>query len=317
VILSSYWADTENTLDMWTYQDAAWSLSVAEAFDGSVTRIIADQNPLTGDIFLAVENFGSDAIEVWRYSGSSWTLHSTFSSVNIAEPEDLLVVDENTMYLVYSSYIDPDFGVSVCEFDGASWTIVGAENEITGTISQPRAAVDGSGTVFLTYQDQAVTPDEIVIESWSGANWVEEVRGINVGSSNGLDTVSNSSNGVWVIFNDNGLQGEAVVKRYDTVDVSTVGISTISDGAAITYRIGFSPDNVLHVLYTDEGSDDEAVLKNWNGSNWESVGENGFTYGDVAEALDYAFSSDGTPYVAYIAVGHSRYVTVMKRSSTE
>jgi hypothetical protein len=45
---------------------------------------------------------------------------------------------------------------------------------------------------------------------------------------------------------------------------------------------------------------------------WTPVGEKGFTYGDVAQFSQIRLQSDGTPVVAYSAIGHNHMLTVMR-----
>ncbi len=89
-----------------------------------------------------------------------------------------------------------------------------------------------------------------------------------------------------------------------------LGVEGISDGVADWSSLIVTYDGKPYIAYSDKGSGGKAIVKVFNGKDWESVG--GFVSEDFAEFVTMKRASDGILYVAYRDLGVKGKATVKR-----
>ena len=87
--------------------------------------------------------------------------------------------------------------------------------------------------------------------------------------------------------------------------------STDTDSVALQ----IDSNNTPYILYQDSTAQNRATVRKYNGVNWTTVGNPGFSAGAIAYA-SIAIDSHNTPYVVYQDAGNSLIATCMKYTGT-
>jgi hypothetical protein len=110
-----------------------------------------------------------------------------------------------------------------------------------------------------------------------------------------------------------GINGKAVVMKFNGTSWGTVGNAGFSAGDAGFITLAYAPDGTPHVAYGDwgNGRNGKATVMKFNGTSWVSVGNPGFSAGE-SMYHSLAFAPDGTVTVAYRDWGNEARATVMQ-----
>ncbi len=103
----------------------------------------------------------------------------------------------------------------------------------------------------------------------------------------------------YVAFGDSTNGGKATVIKYNGTNWVNVGNSGFSEGGAAIYPRGLYIDNdgTPYLAYQDMTNGRKATVKKFDGTNWVTVGNAGFSPGQ-ADFLSL-YVSNGIPYVSY------------------
>ncbi|MEZ4916617.1 MAG: hypothetical protein R2836_06480, partial [Chitinophagales bacterium] len=65
------------------------------------------------------------------------------------------------------------------------------------------------------------------------------------------------------------------------------------------------------VVYQDGNQNNKATVKKYNGSNWQFIGNEGFTAG-VASYTNIVLNNNNTPYISYTDYANGKSISVQK-----
>ena len=183
-----------------------------------------------------------------------------------------------------------------------SWVNVGGTNFSAGVVNFTSMAIDGSGTPYVVYQDQA-NSNKATVMKFNGSSWVTVgSAGFSDSSAYSTSIAIDTGGTPYVVYMDYGHGYKATVKKFNGSSWITVGNSGFSDSDALYTTITIDKNGTPYVVYQDYSADDSysdaATVMKFNGSIWSIVGTAGFTIGE-ANYTSISIDTGGTPYVAY------------------
>src|SRR6056297_762732 len=107
-----------------------------------------------------------------------------------------------------------------------------------------------------------------------------------------------SSDNLYVVFDDQDEFGNATVMKYDSGYWTAVGARDFSASQANRIEIAFDSQDTPYVVYPDGDYSDKATMWTYDGSSWGKVGNSGFSPQAAGDPV-IAFAPDDTPYIAY------------------
>ena len=240
----------------------------------------------------------------WKYCGaggfsSGIGLNPTIALSPIGEP--------------YVAFDDGDLGgsISVMKYDGNSWSFVGPTIFSGYLLDAPCIAFNPSGEPVVAFHHYDGM-EKINVKKFNGNNWV------NVGTTNfdiaeELSFELTPTGEPYIAYL--GLSfpswGDCVVRHLDSqgywILVGSPGIV----GTAKYVSLALDSSVIPHVAFMDQDLGSRASVKKFNGTDWEYLGQGGFSSAE-ARNTRLVFSHSGEAFVAFKDYGYNRKVTVMK-----
>jgi hypothetical protein len=192
-----------------------------------------------------------------------------------------------------------------------SWVNEGSAGFSAGQTDFTSIAIDGSGTPYVVYKDNANSQKATVMK-YNGSSWVNVgTAGFSAGSAYYTSIAIDGSGTPYVVYQDGGNSYKATVMKYNGSSWVNEGTAGFSAGAAEYPSIAIDGSGTPYVVYRDAGNSYKATVMKYNGSSWVNVGTAGFSAG-IANYTSIAIDGSGTPYVVYHDGGNSAKTTVMK-----
>ena len=109
-----------------------------------------------------------------------------------------------------------------------------------------------------------------------------------------------------------------IVKKYTGPGWETVGSGSVFElGSFFRFDLEIASDGTLFIAYNDETTGDRKIsVSKFNGSDWELVGAQGFSAGEI-QFPQMAFDSNDVPYVVYRDFANGHDATVQKFNGSE
>ncbi|GIP22562.1 S-layer homology domain-containing protein [Paenibacillus sp. J22TS3] len=274
-------------------------------------------NTIGGIPYVAFDNNDTGLVTVAKLVNGEWEELGNDSISSNRSTIVKMVLDNGTPYIMYIDQYN-FYKKIVKKFNGTTWESLGPAFE--GSYAQ--MAVD-KGTPYILLGDFSNSREnKATVMKLEGNNWVEVGNG---GFSAGSITVPPAiavDHGIpYVAYSDLAHDGKLTVMKYDEdnniwkplgAEGFTAGMAGTGNKGAIHIRI---KDGIPYVMYSDGAYANpqgygKATLIKFNGTEWESVGEPGFSTGETA-SLSFAFNGD-TPYAAYTDFANNYKATVMK-----
>jgi hypothetical protein len=203
--------------------------------------------------------------------------------------------------------------------DWYAWKIVGNEGFSPGKADCESLAINQSGEPYVAFQDYSTVDNgRVTVMKYNGTSWE------NIGSpnfTNGpafyLSFALSQSGEPYVAFMDYNLNEKVSVMKFNGTDWIYVGSAGFSLGSAYDLDLVFSPSGEPYLAYRDRITpyDQKATVMKFNGVDWISVGQPGFTPGD-AHYESLAFGPDGNPYIAFEDCFQNCKASLMKFDGT-
>jgi hypothetical protein len=209
-------------------------------------------------------------------TGSWNVLGTTNFSNGEADDVSMAIGPDGTPYVAYSDDANSG-GITVMKYTGSAWTVVGTADFSDGQVSSTSIAISSTGTPYVAY----------------------DINGACRATQNPLEAcgleVAEFTGGSWI----------------------PVGSSDLSQLGQQASNVSLALDSTgtPYVAYQDMKSNGQASVIEFDGQNWDTVGNPDFSTGS-ADSISLAIDSTGTPYVAYSDMGNSGLTTVMKYQSS-
>lgn len=218
-----------------------------------------------------------------------------------------LTVDDGDVYLAYRRLVDP-WNPVVLEYTGGGWNMLGLIDELPNCGTKTCLRIADDGTVYIGFSEGA--DGRLSIYGYD-AVWAPVGSDISAGMASAISLAPAGGDSMYTAYTDSMPGGAVRVKYYDGTDWHDIS-EGLTDGEAETGEIALDPSGIPFVVYTDFEVSNELNVMRYEAESWTPVGEKGFTYGDVAQFSRMRVLRDGTPVIAYSAVGHGSVVTVMR-----
>lgn len=139
--------------------------------------------------------------------------------------------------------------------------------------------------------------------------------GFSAGWSEHISIALDNNGTPYVVYQDDGNDLKATVKRFNGTSWETVGEAGFSAGMVRYTSIAIGKNGIPYVVYRDEENSSKATVMKYNGISWKAVGNVGFS-DSVVEYTSIAIDETGIPYVVYQDGGNNVKATVKKYNGT-
>ena len=219
-------------------------------------------------------------------------------------------------YVVYRDNTN-NWRATVKKFNGSSWSDVGTPGMSYASATYTQIAISNSGDPYVAYRDNARGGKTSVLKYQSSTNW--QYVGddtFNDGGAGYLRLVFKpGTDEPYIAYADAASGGLAGVKKFNGTSWENVGTPGMGQGAVSNHlAMAFNPSTKEpYVAFSDTSIYTMAVVKKFNGSDWETVGNAGFSP-DSIDYIEIAFNpSTYEPYVVFVdETSDENKATVMK-----
>jgi len=263
-------------------------------------------------------------LTVMTFNGTTWSAVGTASGATSGPvASNSLGVDSADN--VYVAYVDNSSygygGLSVVQWNGASWNYVGNSYKVSQDFSAKGAkyvslAMNHGGVPSVIYEDGGVGDhDEMFQWNSTAKTWLLQrglgfsaTPGTNNGVANYISIAVDPSNTVYAAYSDGNNSNKANVMSYSAGVWSQVGKKGLSSGLAKFNNIGFDSKGEPIDLFTDDyGTPNKYGVSGYiyTGGAWAAIGTNSNTLsGGNCYDLAMAISSSDTIYAAFENLGY-------------
>lgn len=251
----------------------------------------------------------TDKVTVMRLAGDQWTEAGEQGFATDQARSSSFSLDESGVpYIVYTDAAAGD-KASVMRLVGEQWEYVGLQGFSAGFATSPAIHVD-NGVPYVAYRDNNASGKLTVMKLHNG-NW----------TSVGTPGISPNAIVTPTIYVDNGVPYAAyqdvgdpsnrklAVVRYDALTAQWTHLGSFPSNNSQQPRL-YVDDGAPYFAYQDNANEGKVSVVTFNGSQWEPIGQAGFSQGTVS-SLSFHGDDSGL-YVAYQDGGNSNKATVMK-----
>lgn len=190
------------------------------------------------------------------------------------------------------------------------WWTVGSAGFSAGEVAYTSIAIDGSGTPYVVYQDEA-NSNKTTVMKYNGNSWeVVGSAGFSEGEVSDTKITIDGSGIPYVVYTDYGNSEKATVMKFNGSSWQAVGSAGFSGNGAYYPSIAIDGNDIPYVVFRDNGYSFKTTVMKYDGS-WQIVGSAGFSAG-AANYTTIAIDGSDIPYIAYMDAGNSSKATVMK-----
>ncbi|KIA89901.1 T9SS type A sorting domain-containing protein [Kaistella jeonii] len=150
---------------------------------------------------------------------------------------------------------------------------------------------DNNNVPYVAFSDGLMNK-KITVRRFINNKW--ETVGIPGFSGAAVTFISlefDSNNNPYVSYKDNTI----IVKKFDGVDWITVGNTSSYTSYPFDLKI---KSNIPYIAFLNSTNGNKTSLKKYSGSNWEQLGNDGFSEGS-ASSISLDFDNANTPFVGY------------------
>ena len=198
--------------------------------------------------------------------------------------------------------------LTVKKFDGTNWNLVGSAGFTGGNTPAAIIKFDNNNVPYVLYRlNEIITP--LILKKFDGSNWVNvgySTTGIYANISRNFSfTFDPQTNEPFVSYNDY-VDRKIYVKKLPNGQNSweNVGVGALSTKESTGSAISFNPITKRPVVaYSDLQNFFAMSVKEFNGSDWVSIGNNTLGFGYAGDEISIVFDNNGKPYVAFNGTG--------------
>ncbi len=205
-----------------------------------------------------------------------------FQQGTLRNTRAVVVNSDNVPYVIYSCYENNnEVNLYVESFDGIDWNIVGNGNIADYNFAYDcNIVIDSEDNIFIAYSETESQGNYwCFIKQLIGNDWVE-IGEFVVGNpiqSDVLLCIDNNDN-LYLSYNDEIVNG-TVVKKYNGNDWELLGNGTFANGAQTgDISMTVNDEGNVWVAYFDGSSNLYVTCQKFDGTSWQVVGSQGFSY---------------------------------------
>lgn len=188
-----------------------------------------------------------------------------------------------------------------------AWHNVGSDHFSPGiAITNVPIAIDSDGTIYVAYADENENQKATVMK-YDGSDWSVVGSALFTNRANDLSLAVDASGSLYLAYVDASVGSRATVMKFAGSRWLPLGNTAFSNSGVQGTVIALHPDGTPYVTFIDVSNNDAPTVMKLNGETWERVGT---PYAARGGALSMAFTTSGTPYVAFSDVEHG-YPTVI------
>ena len=263
----------------------------------------------SGTPYVIFEDAGnSQKATVMQYNGSGWvTVGSAgFSSGQVQY--NTILINNGTLYVAFQDVANGN-RATVMKYNGSSWVTIGYTGFSYSTAANLSIAVNSSGTVYASYQDNGI---QAMVMQFDGTTWTTTgLIGVSAGLVNYTATAVDKNGTPYIAYADYGNNGKITVMKYNGSSWVRVGTSGFSAGSVLYVSIAIDQSGTPYVAYSDLANAQKVTVMKYNGSTWVAVGGPSLSPA-TGFYTSIAIDASGVPYVAYMDDANGDKATVMK-----
>ncbi|MGN6477756.1 MAG: T9SS type A sorting domain-containing protein, partial [Flavipsychrobacter sp.] len=239
---------------------------------------------------------------------------SKFSSVGVAgfsagivTYKHMAIDGSGTPYMVYTDHANGN-KATIKKYNGSAWVTVGSAGFSAGAAQYNQIAIDAAGIPYVVYAD-GTNNNKAAVKKYNGTTWATVgAAGFSAAGAEYTALAIDADGTPYVAYRDSGNSYKATVMKYNGTAWVAVGTPGFSSGSLKGYIcIAINKAGEPYVLYS-EGHltntnlviGNQVVVKRYNGTTWESVGES--TMQNInSDFARLAIDHSGVPYIAYIS----------------
>lgn len=251
---------------------------------------------------------------VKKFNGTSWVSVGSGDVSNVSADYPSLTLDENHIpYVVYSDSNDAN-KMKIKKYDSGSDNWVAISDINIQSIESPRIIFNG-GILYAMYYGWG-NGNKLTVSKLNGTTWQKVATDVSPGYFAGADINFNGTV-PFVMYKDNKIfvkKLNATATDWETVAELKLKQSFGGGGMDPDPMMIAFLNSVPHITYLEGGSEGKTLVKKFEGSKWEDVGESG-----IAETSVEYFSLAAnaiSPYIAYSDETKDNKLTVKKHDGT-
>ena len=265
----------------------------------------------SGTPYIAYSN-GNKDLFIMKFNGSSWDL---ICQQNVVGAFYILkIAPDGTPYIAYSNGLK----ANVMKYDKSSSSLVqvGQAGFSAGTAEYMSFTIAKDGTPYVAYKDVA-NSGKMTVMKYDGFSWgLVGTAGFSPDPVWYTTITIDSTGTPYVAYNKTG---ENVIMKYDGTGWVTIG--DFKENPIFNPSITLDSNDKLYVSYckdefsfSDMKNETIGVVKSYNGTGWDTVGDLSSAYKDIGDLKVYT-DSNNVPYVLFI--NNNARPTVMKYDSSD
>ena len=252
-----------------------WTSVGQPDFTISGTSDISMKIKQNGNPVVAYKENGTDSLFVYEFINNSWTKLSNMSITNTRGYQPQLSLDLNDIpHVIYRSLDDSIF---VKRWNGVIWENFGSSNGYINKGNNASLKFNLSNEPYVVFSNYSVFGGKCSVMSLTGGVWsyylstfVTNFQTID------LDFDISSTNTFYIsVINSNG--NTLSVYKSDLSAWVLLGTANLAGGAANLTKIRCDTSDIPYLLYRDENMNSTSTMRKWNNTNWELVGNQGFS----------------------------------------
>ena len=227
-----------------------------------------------------------------RYAGNGWeTAGAPVPVDSWMDAVSLAVGAEGDLFMAYMDG-DNEQKATMRKLVGGSWEAVGDPGFTDSSAFSMKMTIAANGTPYVAYRDRINSDFKASVKTYDGADWnIVGTQGFGSPYTSQI-TVAASTYGTPYVAYADYVSNNTTLMVYEGSDWEPVGQQLAGYDAALVIN-GTTP----YVAYADGASGYRSTVKYYNGSDWVTVGDAGFSVGRVSK-LSLAIDGD-VLYVAY------------------
>ncbi len=301
-------AANNSKLTVQKYNGTSWSVLGSAGFSAGASAYIKLATDGMNNVFVAYKDIAnSNKATVQKLSGNTWVVVGTSGFTSGAVNYISLAVNYKGVPVIAYSDVANSNKINVMKYVG-NWSVIGTGFS-TADVSYTSLKFDGLGNLFVGYKDAGVGGGKAVIQKLPALVCSTPTQTPNLVDTAGFTTGGVTYNSIaingqgtpYIAYHDaSGFNtNEGIVRKFDGSHWVDIGTAFASGYGINAISMALDAAGNPYVAFFDYSKSDKLIVKKFNGTNWDFVGDStGLSPGAISEN-SIAFDGNGTLYVAY------------------